>query len=98
LSVQGVTVLQAGTNGDYGNLPSQNYGIFVDIKYQVLDANGKAINSAGMTPKEQVTFSDGTTKSNDIGPSRISTTSRKSGTSMISKRQEETEVSWRWEE
>jgi len=76
LEVVDVKVLPAGTKGDYGNLPSENYGIFVDIKYQVLDAKGKAINNGEMTPKEQVTFSDGTTKSNDVGPTRISTTSK----------------------
>lgn len=57
-------------------MPSQNYGITVDIKYQVVDKDGKPIKSDAMTPKEEVTFSDGTTKSGDIGRSRISTTSK----------------------
>ena len=39
--------------------PAMNYGIFVDVKYQVLDQNGKPIQSDKMQPMENGTFGNG---------------------------------------
>ncbi len=48
----------------------------MDIRYQVRDQSTTAIQSASMVPHETGVFDDGTPFDNDIGPSRISTTSR----------------------
>ena len=47
---------------------SPNYGIMVDIEYQVLDQNGVPIASANMTPHEKGTLFSGTPYDNNIGP------------------------------
>jgi RHS repeat-associated protein len=39
--------------------PAMNYGIFIDVKYQVLDQNGKPIQSDKMQPMENGTFGNG---------------------------------------
>jgi hypothetical protein len=54
LSVVSATVAANGCGG------SQNYGIKADIKYQVLDQSGLAIQVSGMTPYEQGKYYDGT--------------------------------------
>jgi hypothetical protein len=78
LSVLSVKVLPTGTTGDYGCVPGYDYGIAVDIKYQVLDQRNppQAIMSSNMIPHEKGTFSDGTPYDNNIGPTYISTTSK----------------------
>jgi hypothetical protein len=68
LSVLNVTVLPDGPGPPDGCPASLNYGIKIDIKYQVLDQNGAAIQSAGMTPYENGTFFTGGGYSGNIGP------------------------------
>ncbi len=68
LSVLNVTVLPNGPDPPDGCPASQNYGIKIDIKYQVLDQNGTAIQSAAMTPHENGTFFTGGGYDNNIGP------------------------------
>ncbi len=68
LSVLNVTVLPDGPGPPDGCPASLNYGIKIDIKYQVLDQNGEAIQSAGMTPYENGTFFTGGGYSGNIGP------------------------------
>jgi hypothetical protein len=68
LSVLSVTVLPDGPGPPDGCPASLNYGIKIDIKYQVLDQNGAAIQSAGMTPYENGTFFTGGGYSGNIGP------------------------------
>lgn len=46
--------------------PAMNYGIFIDVKYQVLDQNGKPIQSDKMQIMESGTFGDGTKYSGPI--------------------------------
>ncbi len=46
--------------------PSLNYGIFTEIKYQVVDQNGRSIQGDKMQPMEQGTFGDGTKYSGPI--------------------------------
>jgi len=77
LKVISTTVLATGTSGDYGCTPGYDYGISIDVKYQVLDTQStpQPINSATMVPHEKVVWSDNTTTDIDIGPTRISTTS-----------------------
>ena len=53
-----------------------NYGIVIDVKYQVLDANSNPINYSSMEPFETGVSFLGATLNNDVGPSRISTTSK----------------------
>jgi hypothetical protein len=53
------TALPTGSSGEFGCLPSADYGIMIDIAYQVLDQNGNPINSATMRPQEQGTFFSG---------------------------------------
>lgn len=55
LSVLNVTVLPNGQGVNFGCSGLANYGILVDIKYQVLDQNGNPITSANMTPHGQGT-------------------------------------------
>ena len=69
LSVLSVTVLPNGQGLNFGCSGLANYGIMVDIKYQVLDQNGAAIASANMTPYEQGTGFSGQPYSGNIGPS-----------------------------
>jgi hypothetical protein len=53
---------------DKGLALGKNYGIKIDIKYQVLDAAGAAIQDANMTPHETGTFFTGGNFDLDIGP------------------------------
>ena len=69
LKVLSVTVLPNGAGPPNGCPPSANYGIMVDIKYQVLDQNSKAIALSSMTPHETGTHFDGSPLNGDIGPS-----------------------------
>ncbi len=46
--------------------PARNYGIFIDVKYQVLDQNGKPMQSDKMQPMESGAFADGTKYSGPI--------------------------------
>jgi RHS repeat-associated protein len=46
--------------------PKRNYGIYSEIKYQVLDQNGKPIQSDTMQPMEHGTWGDGTEFSGPI--------------------------------
>ena len=75
LAVLSINVLPTGTSGDYGCLPSSNFGIDVDTQYQVLDEAGYPIQSSSMIPHEAGTHADGSQYDNNIGPSRISDTS-----------------------
>ena len=68
LSVVNVTVLPNGSGPPNGCPASNNYGIMVDIKYEVLDQNTQPILSANMTPHEKGTLFDGTPFDNNIGP------------------------------
>ncbi len=71
LSVLSVVVLPNGSGPPNGCPGSMNYGIEVDIKYQVLDQSSptpKAIRSSGMTPHENGTFYTGGTFNNNVGP------------------------------
>jgi hypothetical protein len=68
LSVLSVTVLPNGSGPPNGCPASKNYGIMVDIKYQVLDQNKQPIQSANMTPHEKGTLFGGTAFDNNIGP------------------------------
>jgi hypothetical protein len=52
LNVLSVSVLPDGPSPPSGCPASLNYGIMVDIQYQVLDQASNAINSAVMTPHE----------------------------------------------
>jgi hypothetical protein len=65
-----VTVLPDGSTGAFGCPPSKNYGLRVDIKYQVLDQQSppQVIQSSQMTPHEKGTLFDGTPFDNNIGP------------------------------
>jgi hypothetical protein len=70
-------VLPTGRSGDFGCTPSTDYGIEVDIRYQVLDQSTTPIASSAMEPQETGTFFPGGSYGpNDIGKTRISTTSR----------------------
>ncbi len=55
LQVISVSTLPTGTVGDYGCMPSNDWGIKVRITYQVLDQDGEAIKSSSMEPQEIVT-------------------------------------------
>ena len=46
--------------------PANNYGIYIDVKYQVLDQNGKPIQNDKMQPMESGAFADGTKYSGPI--------------------------------
>lgn len=65
-----VSVLPDGSTGAFGCAPSNNYGIRVDIKYQVVDQQSppKPISSSKMTPHEKGTLFDGTAYDNNVGP------------------------------
>jgi hypothetical protein len=64
-----VIVLPDGPAPPDGCPGSANYGIMVDIKYQVLDQDGNAFQSSGMVPHETGTFFTGQPVDGDIGPS-----------------------------
>ena len=77
------TVLSTGTSGDYGCIPTQNFGIKIAVTYQVRDQDAVAINNSSMEPQETITnqcingsCSDPVLTYSDIGPSRISGTSK----------------------
>jgi hypothetical protein len=84
LQVVTVTVLPTGTTGNSGCAPGADYGIKVDITYQVLDQAGSAISKSGMKPLEVVQFAGGSPAGpNPIGPtdnSNSSTTTANNGT------------------
>jgi hypothetical protein len=75
LQVLSVTVLPTGTTNNSGCTPTTDYGIELDIKYQVLDQAAKPILKSGMTPYEAVQFATGGSSYNTIGPSRNSNSS-----------------------
>jgi hypothetical protein len=64
-----VTVLPNGQGLNFGCSGLANYGIRVDIKYQVLDQKGSPILSADMTPHEHGTRFSGSPYDSNIGPS-----------------------------
>ena len=70
LKVLSVVVLPNGSGPPNGCPPSSNYGIEIDIKYQVLDQEVPPvpIQSAGMTPYETGTLFTGQTFKNNVGP------------------------------
>jgi hypothetical protein len=75
--------LSTGTSGDYGCIPTENYGIRVKIRYQVLDQLVRPIKRSDMIPQETLTDyvlngvpQPGSPNFTDIGPTRISGTSR----------------------
>ena len=68
LKVLSVTVLPNGSGPPNGCPGSQNYGIKVDIKYQVLDQDSNSIQASSMTPHEKGVLFDGTAFDTDIGP------------------------------
>jgi hypothetical protein len=84
LKVLSVTVLPTGTTGNSGCAPGADYGIKVDITYQVLDQAGSAISKSGMKPLEVVQFAGGSPAGpNPIGPtgnSNSSATTANNGT------------------
>jgi hypothetical protein len=66
------TVLPTGTTNNSGCTPTTDYGIDVDIKYQVLDQAQppKPILQSGMTPYEALQHADGSfSPASPIGPS-----------------------------
>ncbi|MEJ2145347.1 MAG: IPT/TIG domain-containing protein [Acidobacteriota bacterium] len=83
LAVVSVKTLPTGSSGQFGCTPAMNYGIKVKVTYQVIDQDGNPIASSDMQPQEEVVDQDinGVGSSpvpdwSDIGPSRISGTSR----------------------
>jgi hypothetical protein len=68
LSVLNVALLPNGQGLNFGCSGLANYGIMVDIKYQVLDQSGSPILSANMTPHEHGTFCGGGGYDRNIGP------------------------------
>lgn len=83
LAVAAVTTLPTGTSGDYGCTPAMNFGIKVKVRYQVVDQDGNPISSSHMEPQEEIIDQviNGISSSpipdwKDIGPSRISGSSR----------------------
>jgi hypothetical protein len=84
LSIVSIDILPTGTSGDYGCAPSQNYGIKLKIKLQVVGDDGQPLRKANMRPEERVTKAvlndqDVGDPSPDwiaIGPTRISGTSK----------------------
>ena len=67
------TILATGTTGDYGCTPSADFGIVLDLKYQVLDQQNppQTISNAAMVPHETANLSPPIDQ--DICPSRVST-------------------------
>jgi hypothetical protein len=75
LKVLGINILPTGSgNTDHGCTPGNDFGIELDITYQVLDGSTppKAVSNATMVPHEHVVTGN-ITSDNDICPSRIST-------------------------
>jgi hypothetical protein len=68
LQVLSATALPDGLNPPCGCPGSANYGIKIDVKYQVLDQLGRPIPSSDMTPHETGTFFSGGNFDGDIGP------------------------------
>lgn len=68
LKVLSVTILPDGVGPPNGCPGSANYGIKVDIKYQVMDQNSKPIASSSMIAHEKGTFFDGSPLDSNIGP------------------------------
>jgi hypothetical protein len=75
LKVLSATVLPTGTTTNSGCTPTTDYGIELDIKYQILDQAGKPIFQSGMTPYESVQHADGSTSYNPVGPTQNSNSS-----------------------
>jgi len=79
LTVLSTNVLTTGGSSvpDHGCVPGFDYGISVDIKYEVWDQQSppRPIQNATMVPHEHVVWANGQINDNDIGPTRISTTS-----------------------
>jgi hypothetical protein len=78
-----VSTLPTGTSGDYGCTPGVDYGIRVKIRYQVVDQLLRPIRRSDMIPQETLTDyvlngvpQPGSPDFTDIGPTRISGTSR----------------------
>jgi hypothetical protein len=63
-----VAVLLNGQGPGYGCGGLANYGIYVDINYQVLDQNKNSIQSARMTPHENGKGFGGKSYDTNIGP------------------------------
>jgi hypothetical protein len=84
LFVRSVTTLATGTSGNYGCTPSQDWGIKLNVLYQVKDQNGQNIKTSALEPQEQVLNAvfngqpqgDPVPNWGDLGPSRISGTSQ----------------------
>jgi len=84
LGVVSITTLSTGSTGDFGCTSGQDYGIKINIQYQVKDQSGNDIKKNTMVPQEKVTSAvfngvsqgDPVPDWSDIGPSRISGTSR----------------------
>jgi hypothetical protein len=74
LKVLSINVLPTGTTGDHGCTPTQDYGIELDITYQVLDKRNPAqpLKNATMVPHEHI-VSGSQSSDEDICTSRIST-------------------------
>jgi hypothetical protein len=74
LKVLSINVLPTGTTGDHGCTPTQDYGIELDITYQVLDNHNPAqpLKNATMVPHEHI-VTGSQSSDEDICPSRIST-------------------------
>jgi len=68
LFVLNVAVLSNGQGVSFGCSGLANYGIRVDIKYQVLDQNGNPILLANMPPPELGTFFNESGYDRNIGP------------------------------
>ena len=73
LQVLSASILPTGTTGAYGCTPTSDFGIKLDVMYQVLDQNNQPIKDATMVPHEHVVYTTGQTVDQDICPSRIST-------------------------
>lgn len=69
------TVLPTGTTGNSGCAPTADYGIKIDIMYQVLDQANHPILQSGMTPIEAVQGAGGKPGFNPIGPTDNSNSS-----------------------
>src|SRR5262245_8290080 len=52
LYVGSVTTLTTGNSGDYGCTTSQDWGIKVNVQYQVKDQNGQDIRTSALEPQE----------------------------------------------
>ncbi|MBB5340342.1 hypothetical protein [Tunturiibacter gelidoferens] len=75
LKLISATVLPTGITNNSGCAPTADYGIKLDIKYQVLDQSGKPILQSGMTPYEAVQSAGGNLTYNPVGPTQNSNSS-----------------------